>query len=151
MSDGSVAMRMPENRWMTTDGKTLTISGPKTSRQACPKELRSALRDVIHKLKKELAADMASDDNDIRVIQQDGAALQRDLAEYQNIQLNNPWDSSYEVDYGTDSIPVGRAIDRTLNDIDQNTRDLNEAVADRAKEAADLDKIDRASTLFAWQ
>ena len=55
----------------------------------------------------------------------------------------------YEVDYGTDSIPVSDALARTRRDLDQNQQEGERAAAERAKQAADIDRLRAAIQRFA--
>jgi hypothetical protein len=147
--DGRIHIRSRDG-WYVTDGKRLwredavklTDVGP------APAELTAVLRSVLEKLRKEVTADVASDNNDLTQIASDRVQLERDLGEYQSIYDVNYHDASYEVDYGTETIGVWDAISRTQRDLDENQRDRNETQIDHDKSAADLTRIDAALQNF---
>ncbi len=140
-----VALRLRDG-WIETDGARIEADG-KPARK-CPPELAAVIKGVMAKLQKELAADIASDDNDAKLIEQDRVALQKDLAEYQSIWAQSGYESDYEVDYGTDSIPASEAIQRTQNDIAQNATDAATTQADRVKAAEDLRRVTEVLPYF---
>ncbi|MEP6756666.1 MAG: hypothetical protein ABJA67_14265, partial [Chthonomonadales bacterium] len=133
--------------WMETDGKTLTAPGTKKP-SPCPPELLATIKGVLVKLQKELIADQASSKNDFDVNQKDKQQLQTDLATYQSIQSANSYDSTYEVDYGTSSIPVGNAISLTEKDIQDNAAELMDLQKDQLTNTADIERITRVLPLF---
>ena len=129
------------NGWQFTDGKSLW-TGSAEQRQGvapCPPELAQVIRSVMLKLQKELAADIRSLANDASQLQTDRASLQRDLAEYQ--RLESSYGSGYEVDYGTSTMSASSAVSRTQTDIADNQREIEANTIERAKTAADLEKI----------
>lgn len=95
--------------------------------------------DVAQKLKKELAADIQASEHDLKQSQSDLVSMNQDLSEYQSLQGQN--DASYEVDYGTDSIPVSDAIAKTNTDISATQSDIQTLQSDISKMKADLDRI----------
>jgi spermidine synthase len=147
--DGRIRIR-GRDTWYTTDGKRLWREEKEVNKEVgpAPAELTAVLKSVLEKLRKELAADIASHTNDLTLIANDRSQIERDLAEYQSIFAQNGYDPYYEVDYGTDSIGVSDAISRTQNDLAENQRDHDETVADHAKSTADVARIDAALLSF---
>lgn len=148
LPDRRIALLGPDGKWLYTDGKQVESEDPGVKPTAAPKELTAAITGVLAKLRKELAADMKSDDDDIRDLNTERSGLQSDLAEYQQIYSSNGYQGDYEVDYGTDSIPVSEAISRTQQDLDQNQQTLQQTTQERDKQAADLASIDTAIRSF---
>jgi spermidine synthase len=141
LPDNRITLCDAEGYWLTTDGRTLDSDKPGAPSRPCPPELVAALKSVLPKLQKEFAADIASDDNDLRQLASDQASLQSDLSQYQSLYAANGYQSDYEVDYGTDEIPVSDAISRTQNDLQQNAQDTAQAHADRDKLAAAIQRL----------
>lgn len=148
---------LPDNRftlcgadgyWLTTDGRQLTSEKLGEPARPCPPALSAALQSVLPKLQKEFAADIASDDNDLRQLATERAGLQNDLAQYQSIYTANGYQGDYEVDYGTEEIPVSDAIARTQRDLDQNTQDTARTQAERDRLVADLQRLQSALGRF---
>ena len=118
--DGTVAIREPNGQWLSTDLQTLThvdAKGKITS-QPCPAPLIAAIKDTLDSVVKATTAGIEADKHDLDSLRSDYNALSADLSEYQNIQMAQG-DSNYEVDYGTEEIPVYQAINRTEQDIQQ--------------------------------
>ena len=65
--------------------------------------MQSVLKSVLTKLQAEFKGDLASLNNDLKQLAQEKASLDKDLAEYNQLQAHNGNDPSYEVDYGTES------------------------------------------------
>ena len=86
----------------------------------------------MQKLQKEFTADIAKDNSDLSSGNTALASLKNDLDQYQSLYAQNGYDGSYEVDYGTDSIGVSDAINRTQNDLQssRNDQDLTQAHRD---------------------
>lgn len=105
-----------------------------------PEPLKKAVIGILKKLGKESQGDIASAEHDLLQINSDEAATQKDLQEYKNIYAtyNDPY---YEVDYGTDEIPVRTAIDRTYTDLGQIRSDKSQTEAARDKAQNDLNTI----------
>ncbi len=138
---GAVALHGPNDDWLYTDGKQLW-SGTgieKKNARPCPPELAAVFKSSLTKLQKELGADILSLDNDLRQLQTDRASLNKDLQDYNT--LSSSYGSSYEVDYGTDSMSASQAISKTEGDITQNQQDVDENALDRAKSVKDLAQI----------
>jgi spermidine synthase len=148
LPDNTVALRLPDNGWIYTNGKQFWTSANPTIKQPSHPELAAVIRSVMTKLQKELAADVASDESDLRTLQTDRSNLQADLLSYQAIYQNNGYNGYYEVDYGTDEIPVSQAISRTEQDLSQNQLDYGETMVDRTKSARDLDRLRAALDWF---
>lgn len=148
--DGHVHLRSKDG-WYATDGARLwreTDAGPKDETPA-PPELTAVLKSVLEKLRKELAADAASDSHDLSQIAADRVQIERDMAEYKRIYTYDAnYNGYYEVDYGTESIGVSDAIARSQRDLEDNQRDYDETVASQTKSQADLARIDTALTAF---
>src|SRR5205814_2172978 len=105
LPDNTVALRQPNDDWLYTDGKQLWYSSKPSVKQPCHPELAAALKSILTKLRKELAADVASDDADLKTLDQDRRSLQSDYSSYNSI-YQTYYDPNYEVDYGTGSLPV---------------------------------------------
>jgi spermidine synthase len=148
LDDGRIAFRGLGNHMVYTDGKMIWQDDATVKKTPCPPEMAAALKSIMAKLQKELAADVASDDNDLRQLTTDSTNLKKDLAEYQSIQLSNLSDPDYEVDYGTESIRVGDAISRTETDIRVNEQDYKDALAEKTKSATDLERINSIYQTF---
>jgi hypothetical protein len=148
LPDNTIALRQPGNDWLFTNGKQIWSSAKPEMKRPCHPELAATLKSILIKLHKELAADIASDDNDLRTLEQDQRNLLSDLASYNSIYQNGGYDANYEVDYGTNSIPVYQAISRTQQDISQNQLDYGETVTDRTKTQRDLESVTSALDWF---
>jgi hypothetical protein len=148
MPDRRVAARGAGSGWVYTEGRRLWSEGVNAKAGPCPPELSAALKSVMVKLRKEFAADLASVDSDLRDLGSDRASLEKDLAEYQSIYAANNYQADYQVDYGTDSIPVSDALARTRRDLDQNQQDTERTMVDRTKRAADIEQLDAALQQF---
>lgn len=144
LPDNRAALRGADGHWHSTDGRTITSDAPRAKSEPCSPALTAALRSVMLKLQKEFTADVASDDNDLRATESDRASLENDLREYQSLYAANGYDSSYEVDYGTDEIPVSDALSRTQTDLQSNTADHDQIVSDRARATGNLDRLAQA-------
>ncbi len=146
--DGTVKLRQADGAWLMTDGKTLAPDAPAGAAAAavpCPPAMTTALRSVIAKLKKEMTADVASNNNDLTQLLSDKTSLQKDLSEYENLQLANSGDPDYQVDYGTDEIPVSEAIRKTQREIDQTTQDMTQTQTERDKLIAEQKQLETAA------
>lgn len=148
LPDNTIALRQPNDDWLYTDGKQVWSSSKPGLKQACHPELSAVLKSVLTKLRKELAADVASDDADLRTLEQDRRSLQSDYDSYNGIYRSYGFDPNYEVDYGTDSIPVTRAISRTEQDLAQNQADINETAVGKLKSQQDLERVVSALDVF---
>jgi hypothetical protein len=74
--------------------------------------------------------------------------LQSDYYQYQSLQSQNYGDPNYQVDYGTDEIPVWDALERTQRDLKQNEQDEASTQADIDKLQIGLTTIDAALARF---
>jgi septal ring factor EnvC (AmiA/AmiB activator) len=111
--------------------------------------LAAALKSAVLKLRKDATGGIASDQNDLQQLEMDNSSLQNDLNQYQSLQAANYGDPNYEVDYGTDEIPVWDALSRTRNDMTQNDLDRAATQADIEKLNTELHTIEAALTRFA--
>ncbi|MCW3052654.1 MAG: Spermidine synthase [Chthonomonadales bacterium] len=130
-ADGKITLRDDKGGWAVMDASTLTLA--QKSPQPCPPELKAALYSVLVKSDTDNTAAIASDKNDLTTLASDLTSLQKDLSDYNSLMIQNG--SSYEVDYGTDSISASDAISRTQKDIDQNAQDTKTVLADITREA----------------
>ena len=142
LQNGQVALRAFDNNWISTDGKKLFTPGKPAS--PCPPEMQSVLKSVLTKLQTEFKSDIANSDNDLQQLAQEKASLDKDMAEYTQLESSNGGDPSYEVDYGTESIPVSDALNRTQADLTENQTATAQALLDQKKKPADLAKIEKA-------
>jgi len=122
LADNRVQIYSPGGKYQTTDGITITGSDGKTSKIS--PQFKTVIVSVIKKMVTETQQDMDSDRKDLQSLQQEATATQMDLSEYQNLQMQNSYDPDYEVDYGTDSIPVGQAIQKTSQDLAEIQREI---------------------------
>jgi hypothetical protein len=148
LTNGEIALRGPDNRWIYTDGKQIRSSDPGAGPRPCPPPLSAALRSVLLKLQKEFASDAASLGNDLRDLASDRRSLENDLSEYNRLKTANGYDGNYAVDYGTEEIPVDEALRRTERDIDQNGRDTEQTQTQREQRMADQQTITTALPQF---
>lgn len=149
MQDGTISLRGANGSWINTDGRALHSSSTGDNVPAlCPPMLTAALKSSLGKLRKDAAGGIASDQYDIQQRELDNASLQNDLSQYQGLQSANYGDPNYEVDYGTDEIPVWDAISRTQRDLTQNSseREATQKDIDRLQE--ELTRIDAAVARF---
>ena len=132
MPDCRVGLREGDGQWVYTDGRSLTSDAEKSHPAPLDPALAKALRSVMQKLQKEFTADIAKDNSDLSSGNTALASLKNDLDQYQSLYAQNGYDGSYEVDYGTDSIGVSDAINRTQNDLQssRNDQDLTQAHRD---------------------
>ena len=115
LSDNRIALYGPGGHPDISDGKTLTTwTGKKSPLEP---ELKASIVSVLKKMIQESQQDIASDQQDMVAGNHDIDSTNIDLAQYQSFQMQNGYDPSYEVDYGTDSIPVGQAIQLTQQDL----------------------------------
>ena len=123
MPDCRVGLREGDGQWVYTDGRSLTSDAEKSHPAPLDPALAKALRSVMQKLQKEFTADIAKDNSDLSSGNTALASLKNDLDQYQSLYAQNGYDGSYEVDYGTDSIGVSDAINRTQNDLQSSRSD----------------------------
>jgi hypothetical protein len=146
LPDGQVGFILPDGKLATTDGKTIRMPGQKED-QVSPL-LTKTLVSIMGRLVKELDGDIKASDNDLANLKTEHLSIQKDLQEYQSIQAENSYDPDYEVDYGTESIPVGQAISRTQQDLRDNENDAAQTLAERNKDAADFARVTAALQTF---
>ena len=147
--NGQITIRQADGKWLIVDGRTISPVGVSASPSAslpCPASLASALKSVVAKLNKEMTGDIASLNHDLEQLVADRASLEKDLAEYTSLQASH--DPSYEVDYGSDEIPVSDALSRTQRDIDQDNKDMQQTQAERDKLIADQKRLATAAPAF---
>jgi spermidine synthase len=144
-TDSSIAIREPDGKWLTTDLITLnhTDDRGKVSTSPCPPSLAAAVKDALQAAAKAAAAGIAADMHDMDQLRYDYNSLTADLSEYRNIQMVQG-DSSYEVDYGTDEIPVYDAINRTQRDLQQTETEYNATQKDLNQLQAQLETLNNA-------
>ena len=143
LADGRVALIDATGHYLFTDGKTVTTAG-KTS--LCPPALASALRSVLTKLSREFLADLAADEKDLQTLAADKASLDKDKADYTSLANANGQD--YDVDYGTQEIPVTDALIRTDSDLQQNAQDTTDTLRDRTEKTAQQKRVADAAGRF---
>ncbi len=139
LPERTIQFRRPDGGWQMTDGKTVWAEENRAKTSPAPPELQDALKSILTKLEKELNADLQADDTYLRELQTDMASLQHDLAEYNGIALSSG--NSEEVDYGTEEISCGEAINRTTQDIADTQKEFQETLQSRQKSAADITTI----------
>ncbi|HLJ54261.1 MAG TPA: hypothetical protein VKT77_04425 [Chthonomonadaceae bacterium] len=142
-ADGSVGIRQADDTWIVTDGATMTPETGGKAAVACPPALTAALRSVLAKLKKEMAADIAQSEHDLSQYQRDLTSLNSDLATYNNLYQRNG--ANYEVDYGSEEIDVDVAMSKTRADIAQTKQDTATEQQNHDKLVADRARLDQAA------
>ena len=146
LAGNRIAFREPSGKWATTDGTSLwNASGVG---RPCPPPLKAALRSIMANLLRSLNADYTSFSNDLNTLASDRASLDRDLAEYRSIYAANGYQSSYQVDYGTESITVSDAISRTERDLQQNAQDTQIVRTDYNRVCWERSRVDAALSEF---
>lgn len=145
--EGTIALRAPDDRWLSTDGQQMWRSDD-LQRRPCPPHLKAALKSVLAKLEKEMQADRAAQDNDLKELEAERDSLAKDLTEYKTILAANGYQGDYEVDYGTDEIPVSEAIARTQSDIQTNRQESENANIERARQESDCQRVSTAVQSF---
>lgn len=144
--DNRITIYTPGGHAATMDGKTIVT--PTGETEPLRPEMKAAIVSVLKKMIKESRQDIASDAAEYRSLQADQAATQRDLDEYQGIQFQYSYDPTYEVDYGTESIPVGQAINRTNQDLQSILFDQATLESSARKSQAEMERFQ--SALQAW-
>lgn len=146
LSDNRIAFYAPGGKVSTADGTTLTR--PDGKQEPLKPELKAAVVSILTKMLKETRQDIVSNIAQRQSLMQDQAATERDLQEYQSIQNQNFYDPTYEVDYGTDSIPVGQAIQLTQSDLNSITSDEDVLDGQDRRSRAEFERFQ--SALQAW-
>ncbi len=129
LADSRLAFYGPGGSASYADGKTLV--GPTGFKEPISPSLKTAILSVVKKMVAETQKDIASDKAERVSLRSEASATQMDLNEYESIQTQNGMDPTYQVDYGTDSLPVSQAIQMTMNDLsainlDQQLLDVNQ-------------------------
>lgn len=145
-SDNRVAIYTPGGHPAYTDGKTLI--GPTGKKEPLSPQLKTAIISILNKMIKEAQKDIASDAAEQRSLMTDQRSTESDLAEYQSIQMQNSYDPTYEVDYGTDSIPVTQAIEMTQRDLSSIQLDQQVLEVSARKSQKELERFQ--ALLQAW-
>lgn len=86
-----------------------------------PAQFKALIAALVGQELKDRSATLTRVQSDLSLARTDLATLERDLAEYTALQRGNS--DSYEVDYGTEQIPVVEALRRTNDDL-ARTRQL---------------------------
>jgi hypothetical protein len=145
-NDGRIAIYGPGGSRTLIDSKTMVTSNGETG--PVNPQLKQALLSVMKKLSQESQKDITSNLLERKSLIADQAATQRDLDEYMSIQTQFGYDPSYEVDYGTDSIPVAQAIDKTRQDL--NSVLFDQAALDSEIQKSQLEYRRFQATLENW-
>ena len=122
LADNRIQIYAPGGAWQITDGSSITGQDGKSTKLS--PQLKTAIVSILKKMVTETQQDIDSDGKDVKSLQQEATATQSDLSQYQSLQMQNSYDPDYEVDYGTDSIPVSQAIQKTNGDLAQIQRDI---------------------------
>lgn len=145
-NDGRVSITMPGGQKALLDGKT--IVDPAGESSPLSPQLKQAIVSVLKKMIKETQQDVASDIAERQSLVADQQATQSDLDQYLAIQTQAAYDPTYEVDYGTDSIPVGQAIEKTRQDL--NSILFDQAALDTSIAKSKMETERFQSTLQLW-
>jgi hypothetical protein len=146
LPDGAAALHAADGEWILTDGKRLWKSGAEAAAGSAPAGLSRALAGVLAARLKELRAEVAAHEDDLRRLASERASLEKDLADYQ--ALYNAHGPDYEVDYGTSTMSAASALLRTQTDLDQNRKDQEQTAAERSRLAESAARIDTARERF---
>jgi len=146
LPDNRIALYSPGGHAAFLDGKT--ISSPSQPDRPLPASLKTAILSVLKKMIAECQKDIASDKAETLSLATDLAATESDLSQYQSIYSQNGYDPTYEVDYGTDSIGVSNAIQKTQQDLDSIVLDQRVNEADIQKKQADLERFQ--AVILSW-
>jgi spermidine synthase len=128
-ADSTVTMRLADGHVLITDGSFTWIDSTSSHESPAAGSLSSTLSTIIARRTKEIDADLKSAYQQLYEVNTDRTNLERAYAEYQSIFQQNGNDPSYEVDYGTDEIPVSEAMWRTEVDLKKNSGDSADATA----------------------
>jgi hypothetical protein len=140
LPDSSVALRREDGKWQyTRDAKTWRGDGESAKPTPCPPTLVKLLLGVMGKLAKEFVADVSVNEAYLRELAQDRIALDKDLREYAS--LANSFGTSYEVDYGTDTMSAQSAIDMTQRDISANENEIAKTNLEQEKLKRDAETL----------
>ena len=139
LSDNRVVIYTPGGHPAYIDGHTMVT--PAGQKQPLNPQVKAAIVSVLKKMSSESEKDIASDIAENKSLLVDQTATKKDLAEYQSIQAQNAYDPSYEVDYGTDSIPVTQAISMTQRDLDSITLDQQLLEVNARKSRAESERF----------
>jgi hypothetical protein len=138
--DGTIALHEPDGRWLTTDLATIKHN---TDSHPCPPVLAAAVRSALDRVLRDTKSGLKADTADLQQLNLDVSELNTDMNQYLNIR-DMYGDSSYEVDYGTDEIPVSQAISKTNQNLEQAQREIRATEADIEKLKAQQDVLDAA-------
>lgn len=136
LADGRVSIYGPDGRPKTMNMATVR-SDPKLS---------SVVGSTLKKLMAENQADTQAAVQDYKQAEADQASTQNDLYQYESIRNANPYDQDYQVDYGTDSIPVYQAISLTSTDLMTIRTDLLRTEGEWRRLQAELARMQAAAT-----
>jgi len=145
-SDNTIALYTPGGHAAIMNGKTLVTPTGQTT--PLKPELKTAIVSVLKKMIKESMQDIVSNAAEQKSLVAEQVSTENDLQQYQSIQMQNSYDPTYEVDYGTDSIPVSQAIDKTRSDLSSIMFDQAALDSDTRKKQAEMKRFQ--SALSAW-
>ena len=146
LADNRVAFYGPGGSASYSDGRTMV--GPTGSKEPISPSLKKAILSVVKKMMAESQKDIASDKAERLSLKSEASATQIDLNEYQSIQAQNGMDPTYEVDYGTDSLPVSQAVQMTMNDL--SAINLDEQLLDVNQKKSETDLLRYQAILEIW-
>ncbi len=146
LADNRVALYTPGGHPTYLDGTSMISESGK--KEKLKPQLKAAIVSILQKMVKEAQRDIKSDEAEIKSLGNELASTQLDLNEYQSIQQQNGFDPSYEVDYGTDSIPVTQAIEKTQQDMTSIALDQKVLEVGIQKSQRELERFQ--ATLQAW-
>lgn len=146
LADNRLAFFGPGGSASYSDGRTMV--GPTGSKEPISPSLKKAILSVVKKMMAESQKDIASDKAERVSLKSEASATQTDLNEYQSIQAQNGMDPTYEVDYGTDSLPVSQAIQMTMSDL--NAINLDEQLLDVNQKKSESDLVRYQAILEIW-
>lgn len=115
LGDNRIAIYGTNGKADICDGQTLVDAYGK--KKLMPPSLKPIIVSILKKMVQETEQDIKSDSTDALAMNADITSTQTDLNEYMSLQSQNSYDPDYEVDYGTDSVPVGKAIELTQQDL----------------------------------
>ena len=111
-------------------------------------DLKGALTSVLRKMVVELQKDIISNRKERISLDLEESSTKSDLMQYEQIQAQNSFDPTYEVDYGTDSVTIVQAIRLTNRDLQGIA--LDKQLLDLNTEKATSDLARFQAVLQAW-
>jgi spermidine synthase len=146
-ADSTVRFHLENGHWLILNRDKVHVDSMSLTTQA-PTGLGRVLPGIISRRAIETASDLKALDRQLRDLENDRASLVNDRKDYDSIYSQSGYDGNYEVDYGTEEISVSEAIKRTVNDLDNNQKDMLDATAIHAKLESESLTLSRAAEVY---